>query len=115
MSMVANAPTVSRNIDVHEISGFENVPPHVTKVPTLIKQDGTMLVGAEVFRYLKKLRQEPSFPQTPEMSERREMFPGLDNVSWEHVLFLFLAILLFVGAYRYWKLSSSVHIPGTYW
>lgn len=119
MSMLANAPTfLQKSIKVTEISGFDNVPAGVTNVPTLIKQDGTFLVGEEVFRYLKRMRQDPSYPETPEMSEN---FLGinlsLQAISTQHVLALFLIILVAVLVYRYWSSRSLIPHPisGRYW
>ena len=94
-SMLANAPTVvRRHINVKD-ANFSNSPPHVTKVPTLILQDGSMLVGPEVFQYLERVRQDPTFPQTPEMSEISEMF-GSNSSCIVIVLLVLLGVALFV-------------------
>ncbi len=94
-SILYNAPTtVRRGIRVKDTT-FSNSPPHVTKVPTLILQDGTMLVGPQVFQYLERARQDPSFPQTPEHSEKSEFFHQLQDPMTLTVL-LALALVAFV-------------------
>lgn len=96
-SFLAHAPTtLQRSVVVHDIN-YKNTPPSVTRVPTLITQKGKMLVGSEVFDYLKKKRQDPTFPQTPEMSE---LFHGL--VSRRN-LCLFLIIAIIAGVCCYYK------------
>ena len=107
VSMIANAPTaVQKSVNINEVTGFSNTPQSVTAVPTLLKQNGQMLVGAQVFRYLEKMRQEPNFPQTPEMSEN---FLGA-NLSMQNILFMFLAIMLVVLALVYFSKA-----PPLYW
>lgn len=52
-----------QQLRISEIS-FQNQPPNVTRVPTLITQKGDMLVGEDVFSYLKKWRHDASPPHT---------------------------------------------------
>ena len=64
MSMLGKAPSAIRdNIKITKVN-FKNRPPHVTSVPTLITQNGQMLVGSAVFDYLKRGRKDPKFPLT---------------------------------------------------
>ena len=59
LSMLARAPTVVRNrIRINEID-WSNAPPAVTRVPVLIKQDGTMLRGRALFDHLNQLQRNP--------------------------------------------------------
>ena len=75
MSMLANAPTaLKENVKVSKIN-YKNAPPHVTSVPTLITQNGQMLVGTQVFDFLKRGRKDPKYPLTDVDSER---FSGLN-------------------------------------
>lgn len=100
VSMLARASTtLRRSVKVSEISGYQSGPPNVTQVPTLIKQDGTMLVGGQVFDYLKLAKQEPSFPQTPDMSET---FAFVGNMNWNHVLAVAGAIVLAYLLFKYY-------------
>ena len=106
MSMLAHAPTSTRNsIRVHEVTGRSAAPPSVTRVPTLLMQDGTMLSGSEVFQYLSAKRQDPSYPQTPEMSEDNslgmylETFVGGSGSGWIALLAILIALYL---AYQYY-------------
>lgn len=115
MSMIAHAPTVVRkNVEVNEITQFSNTPPSVTAVPTLIQQDGKMLVGDQVFRYLRKMRQDPDFPETPEMSER-ENFLGLDlglqGIDPLYIIAAALLVLFLILMYRGWTPAQVL----TFW
>ena len=99
-SMLANAPTIMRqNVRVTTID-HKNVPPNVTHVPTLIKQDGKMLVGAQVFDYLKKGRKDPHFPHT----DVDEFFGSFGTFSTRNLIIG--AVALVVVYYLYRKYSS---------
>ena len=93
-SFLAKAPTtLQKKITVHDIN-YKNAPPSVTRVPTLITQKGKTLVGQEVFEYLKRKRQDPSFPQTPEMSE---LFNGA--MSTRNCCLIILIIIFVCGCW----------------
>lgn len=92
MELVYEAPIMKR-VEVSDVN-FSNTPPSVTHVPTLIKQDGKMLVGAQVYRYLKKARMEPNFPNT---QIKGEMFTGMITST----PFLVLVVVL-IAAY-FWQ------------
>ena len=79
-----------KEVRVSEIN-FKNRPPNVTRVPTLITQQGEMLVGENVFAYLKKWRHDASPPHT-------EAFLSIKDHKFKYVLII-LALLL--AAY-YW-------------
>ena len=64
MDMLAKSPPdLQREVRINQVD-FKSAPPQVTKVPTLILQDGTMLVGPEVFEYIRKQMKRPWFPHT---------------------------------------------------
>ena len=71
---------------------FQNRPPNVTRVPTLVTQQGKMLVGANVFAYLKRWRHDASPPHT-------EAFLG---VSQNRVLCILFFIAVIVALYYLW-------------
>lgn len=101
LSMLANAPTaVQKDVAVSPITGFSTSPPQVTAVPTLILQDGQMLVGEEVFKYLSKVRQNPHFPQTPDMSENESFH--MNALSMSALGFVSIAVVAFL-IYWLWK------------
>ena len=101
LSMLANAPTsVQKDVAVSPVTGVCTSPPQVTAVPTLILQNGKMLVGEQVFKYLSKVRQNPHFPETPEMSENESFH--LPKFSMSAAGFVSVAIVVFL-IYWLWK------------
>ena len=97
MSMLANAPTtLKENVKVSRIN-YKNAPPHVTSVPTLITQNGQMLVGSQVFDFLKRGRHDPKFPLTDVDAER---FSGAVVGSWA-ILAAVIVGLYFAWTYDY--------------
>lgn len=72
---------------------FRNRPPNVTRVPTLMTQQGDTLVGADVFAYLKRWRQDAIPPGTA------EAFAAISNNKI--AFFLLVVAAVAVGLYFY--------------
>lgn len=107
-AFLARAPTtVQKQIRVFDID-YKNAPVSVTHVPTIMTASGKTLVGQQVFDYLKQKRQDPKFPQTPEMSELGEMFHGMMSKRNWCLLIAIIIIVLFC-CYHYKKPTP---IPG---
>lgn len=81
---------------------FRNRPPNVTRVPTIITQQGDTLVGADVFAYLKRWRYDAVPPGTA------EAFAAIS--SNKIVWFLLCLAIVAVGLYFYRKRGGR--IPG---
>lgn len=92
-ALVQSLPSNLRSkIRVSEIN-FKNRPPNVTRVPTLITQQGKMLVGEQVFAYLKRWRHDADPPHT-------EAFQAIKRHKMKCLL-LIVAFLL--AAYWFWS------------
>lgn len=89
-----------QQLRISEIS-FHNRPPNVTRVPTLITHKGDMLVGEDVFSYLKRWRYDASPPHT-------EAFAAIKKNQSTCIL-LVIAILLTA----YWYYTSRGRGFGT--
>lgn len=79
---------------------FSNRPPNVTRVPTLITQQGDTLVGADVFAYLKRWRQDAVPPGTA------EAFGAISDNKM--VFFLLVIAAVAVGLYFYHKRGGVI-------
>jgi len=102
VAMLAKSPTtLKKDITISEITDYKSGPPSVTQVPTLITQDGKMLVGKHVFNYLKRKKQESVYPQTPDQSE---MFHGLSG-NWKTLLIIIIIIVLMYFMYKTGKFT----------
>lgn len=92
-TMIMSYPaSLRQQIKVSEIN-FKNRPPNVTRVPTLITQDGSMLVGENVFAYLKRWRHDANPPRTEAFSMMKK-----------HKKKCMLLVLAFLAA-AYWFFS----------
>lgn len=80
---------------------FQNKPASVTHVPTLITQSGKTLIGKQVFDYLKRKRQDPTFPETDADGESFTGFMSKKNMM------ILAAVLILCGicCYMYQKRS----------
>ena len=117
LSMVAKAPTVMRNnMKITEVD-YKNAPANVTAVPTLVKQDGTMLVGAQVFDYLKRGRKDPHFPPTDvdsfEYYGAPAVFRGPNKYYWMvGVVLAGLAVAYYLKSRGYPYVARLPDLPG---
>lgn len=83
---------------------FKNRPPNVTRVPTLITQNGETLVGADVFTYLKRWRHDAVPPGTA------EAFAAISNNKI--MFFLFIVAVLAVLYYFFYKKGTFTRGTG---
>jgi hypothetical protein len=108
LSMMAHAPTVLRNNMKITHVDYKNAPPAVTAVPTLVKQNGTVLVGAQVFDYLKKGRKDPHFPHTD--VDEHFTFGGSKGMFRTTYLIIYACVIVLIVAYGYfadkWQLAG---------
>lgn len=103
--LIGHLPEKLRSqIDVSEIS-FTNRPANVTRVPTLITQNGDMHVGSDVFKYLKKWRHDADPPHTEAYHSR--ITGWFNNISTNQVLSCLFVVALIISAFWFLKRGGA--------
>lgn len=82
---------------------FRNRPPNVTRVPTLITQEGDTLVGADVFTYLKRWRYDAVPPGTAE---------AFAAISSNKMGFFLLVVAVLAVLYYFYKKGTFTRGTG---
>ena len=94
---------------------FENKPPSVTQVPTLMLRSGETLVGDEVYRYIKQWRKDVNPPHTKHF-ELWENF-GFQNgnmLTLPNLLKILVILFVLYVIYHYFWRQSQTSPAGTY-
>lgn len=106
--LLGNIPEKLRSqVAVNEIK-FDNHVSGVTRVPTLVTQDGKYHVGSDVFKYLKKWRKDYEPPHTETFASVRDF---VDRMTTRRIISCLFVVALILGA---WYLLKHRRGVGTY-